>query len=123
MITQTIDSDRELNDAIRFDALRVTAADYNGQSFDGSPLAFTVEGQEQPDWLYEAANTKKVLVASRGNTDYAWFGVPDEYGNVTWAGPGDYIVQVKGKIYVVPGAVYDLLFKPPTTSDQGTPSA
>lgn len=92
-----------------FLAMRVTAADFNGKEFDGSPLV----ALKEPDGQLKALllSTKGVKVEARGCTDYAWFGIPDEYGNVTWAGPGDYIVTTDYKtLKVVPGAFYDAIF-------------
>jgi hypothetical protein len=88
------------------DAVRVTAADYdpNAGTFDGSPLSAF------PDWLKQALENKVVTIGNPGCTDYASFGVANEYGELLWAGPGDYLVQVKnGKIVTVNGAFFDLV--------------
>lgn len=90
--------------------LKVTAVDYNGKEWDGTPL---VQVGNIPDWargngLIDHGLT---LVESKG-CDYAWFGFKDEYGNVTWAGPGDYIVKLNPTdkyLMVIPGKFMDRL--------------
>lgn len=93
-------------------ALVVTAADYNGTQFDGSPvrpLFPMAEGETVNDvcpWLMEAIGKGKVLIEARGSTDYAWFGVKDG-NNVYWAGPGDVLLYSipHGTITMVPECV------------------
>lgn len=80
----------------------ITAADFNGRQFDGQPFK-SVYPIMAEDWFLEAIRSHDVLVQQRAGTDYAWFGVFDEYGNVTWAGPGDYITLLEeGRYMVVP---------------------
>jgi hypothetical protein len=101
-------------------AVRVTAADFNGKAFDGSPLE-GVKSQDERNAMIALMEVAKVEIGSRGCTDYAWFGVKDDYGNVHWAGPGDYVVamltdhtliadesRIAYKLMVVPGAFFDL---------------
>jgi hypothetical protein len=125
--------------AYPFLAARVTGADYNGREFDGVPLEgmhFKAEAAKIAE-LFDA--TKGTEIEARGCTDYAWFGIPDEYGNISWAGPGDYIVaialppadtalpptrsappprafaltntDIKYKLMMVPGMFFDKIFK------------
>jgi hypothetical protein len=107
-----------------FLAVRVTAADFNGKTFDGSPLVVLREQDEELVTMLAVLNREekpKVRIESRGGTDYAWFGIVDDYNNVTWAGPGDYIVAFKkessaltaGRVIlrVVPGEFYEMIFK------------
>jgi hypothetical protein len=101
-------------------AVRVTAADFNGKEFDGSPLK-GVKSDDERNAMIALMEVAKVEIQSRGCTDYAWFGVKDDYGNVHWAGPGDYVVammtdpsliadesRIAFKLMVVPGPFFDL---------------
>ena len=74
--------------------IKVTAADFNGKSFDGAPLVLAGHppGTVMPSWVVSTL-FPKINIEARGSTDYAWFAVPDDYGNVIWAGPGDYIIR------------------------------
>jgi hypothetical protein len=107
-----------------FLAVRVTAADFNGQSFDGAPLV-PVNGEQDEEVITIIAKlmkekSPKLRIESRGGTDYAWFGIVDDYNNVTWAGPGDYIVGFKKEatalveeryvLRVVPSDFYNTIF-------------
>lgn len=95
----------------RENVVMVTAADFNGKSFDGAPLKLFGGIDKMPAWLLEAEQNESILVEARGSTDYAWFGVKDDYNNVIWAGPGDYILNLgeggKVKLVVVPGIVME----------------
>lgn len=62
------------------EAVKVTAADYNGKDWDGSPFSAL------PDWLKEAIEQGIVSIEPL-NTDYALWRV------VTVVGPGDQIVR------------------------------
>lgn len=92
-------------------ALMVTAADYNGAEFDGSPVEplYPLKSGETvvavAPWFFEAIKADKILIEARGGTDYAWFGVKDDYNNVHWAGPGDMIANDLGCLTVIPAAV------------------
>jgi hypothetical protein len=91
-------------------ALIVTAADYNGAEFDGQPVKplYPLKSGETvvsvAPWFFEAIKAGKILIEARGHTDYAWFGVKDDYNNVHWAGPGDMIARDMGYITVIPAA-------------------
>lgn len=101
------------------DAVRITAADFNGKSFDGNPIV-PLKGNQTPQWFLDAIEKKKIKIDARGSTDYAWFGVVDEYYNDHWAGPGDRIVrlsyQIPGvdhrlyRIVMVPGEFFELFY-------------
>ena len=87
----------------------VTAADFNGKDFDGSPVETLFPKPEDQSidqvapWFQEAIKSGKILVEARGCTDYAWFGVKDDYHNVHWAGPGDVIARIQlGDLIVIP---------------------
>lgn len=91
-----------------FRAVKVTAADFNGKDFDGAPLVGVFNGIDDVHALFPTLLSDKTLVEARGQTDYAWFGIKDDYNNVHWAGPGDYIVAMTpNKLIVVPGAFFD----------------
>lgn len=63
----------------------VTAADYNGSTFDGSPFS------KIPEWLMEAILTKKITVYP-DTRDYACWKVLTPKGEVI-ALPGDLIIR------------------------------
>jgi hypothetical protein len=65
----------------------VTAADWNGDSFDGSPF----DPAPAPEWLVEAIRAKRIVGDCPGSTDYAVWWVHAPYGKVV-AEPGDKIV-------------------------------
>lgn len=98
--------------------LRVTAADFNGKTFDGAPIEIADSPGKGPVpmWLAQAVKDEKILIDSRG-CDYACFGVKsrDFLGDVVWAGPGDYLVNLGTdddvKIHVVCGPFMDMLLK------------
>lgn len=60
--------------------VQITAADYNGSSWDGSPFS------SLPKWLQEAVE-QGIVSIEPSNTDYALWRV------VTVVGPGDQIVR------------------------------
>lgn len=62
------------------EAVKVTATDYNGRTWDGSPFS------SLPEWLKDAIEQELVSVEP-SNTDYALWRV------VTVVGPGDQIVR------------------------------
>lgn len=75
------------------DAVQITAADFNGQTWDGSPFA-----EVAPEWLVDAVKGGLVAVHP-GSEDYAWFAIKTLEGTMI-AGPGDWIIQgIKGEIY------------------------
>jgi hypothetical protein len=65
--------------------VRVTAADFNGQAFDGFPFS------DRPAWLLDAIRDLSIAVAAEvGDTDYAIWNVKTQQGIVR-ALPGDMI--------------------------------
>lgn len=89
----------------------VTAADFNGKDFDGSPLSPAKEGGSV-QWVIDA----KPKIEARGSTDYAWFGFTGEGVDLTWAGPGDYLFNTLNKYYpvvVIPRVVMEALLAEP----------
>lgn len=62
------------------EAVQVTAADYNGKDWDGSPFSAI------PEWLRDAIE-QGIVSVEPSSTDYAMWRV------VTVIGPGDRIVR------------------------------
>jgi len=62
------------------EVVRITATDYNGRTWDGSPFS------SLPEWLKEAV-AQGIVSVEPSNTDYALWRV------VTVVGPGDQIVK------------------------------
>lgn len=80
--------------------VRVTAADFNGSDFDGSPFS------DVPMWLRDAMNNRKIVLHTRGGTDYAQWEVTTKLGVVN-AGPGDWIVRNENaELTVCPHEMY-----------------
>lgn len=76
------------------DRVRVTAADFNGETWDGSPFT-----PPAPRWLLNAVGLGKISVNMDDATDYAKWNVWTPTGNVV-AGPGDVIGIDKGQLFV-----------------------
>lgn len=78
------------------DAVSITAADFNGKTFDGSPFGC------MPDWLSTALEDGTVFISRDAPpTDYAMWSVRGKEGVV---GPDDFVVQtVDGDIHPVRG--------------------
>lgn len=76
-------------------AVRVTAADFNGGSFDSSPFS------ANPDWLIGAIKSGAISCHTRGSTDYAQWDVTTRKGR-TNATLGDWIIRrERGDLSVV----------------------
>lgn len=76
-------------------AVRVTAADFNGTSWDGCPFSVI------PDWLRNALRDESVAPHTKGSTDYAQWHVMTAKGIVN-ATPGDWIIRrERGDLSVV----------------------
>lgn len=74
---------------IRENAVAVTAADFNGSSWDGSPFRFA--SKEAPKWLIQALESGQIKVSDvSGSTDYAVWDV-DCRGGIVRALPDDQI--------------------------------
>lgn len=58
---------------------------------------------------------KNILSMGDGNTctDYAWIGVKNEYNQITWGGPGDYLLisSEKDEAFVIPSKLIGFLMK------------
>ena len=81
---------RERREVIIPNAVRVTAADFNGSSFDGSPF------NHVPPWLKEAEDAG-LLSLYASTTDYAMWLVGEDKRKT---GPGDWIVRSpKGEVF------------------------
>ena len=74
------------NKPVVIDAVRVTAADYNGNDWDGSPFS------ETPEWLVSALVEKKLVPVTPNHTDYAEWAVKTLEGTML-ATPGDMIIR------------------------------
>lgn len=87
------------------EAVRVTAADFNGASFDGSPFS------EMPDWLGTAWDAGTLSIHP-GDEDYAKWAIQTLEGTMI-AEPGDYIIQgVKGELYPCKGDIFAATYEP-----------
>lgn len=73
--------------------VKITAADFNGKEFDGSPIE-PVGALITPTWFVDAMEKLEIMANNVGGTDYASFWVYGDCGTPVWAGPGDYIIQV-----------------------------
>lgn len=94
-------------------AVRITAADFNGEFFDGSPFS------AKPDWLLNAVRNKMIVCHTRGSTDYAQWDVLTSRGTIN-ATPGDWIVRrEKGDLSVVEAqdAFVLINLRPPVRSE------
>jgi hypothetical protein len=77
------------------DGVYVTAADFNGVSWDGSPFKLPI-----PDWLLPAILLKQIVPDTRGHADYTEFNVNTPDGPMR-AGPGDYIARQADGTFIV----------------------
>jgi hypothetical protein len=88
------------------EAVRITAADFNGSDWDGSPFS------EMPDWLAEAVRAGTVAPHTRGHTDYTEWDIKTLEGTMN-AGPGDMLIQgVKGEIYPCRSDIFAATYEP-----------
>lgn len=96
------------------DAVQVTAADYNGRTWDGSPFS------AGPDWLLAAIGAGVIAPDTPNHTDYAEWRIATLEG-VMLATPGDWIIRgVKGELYACKPDVFALTYEPADTSDRPT---
>jgi hypothetical protein len=72
------------------DAVRVTAADYNGKTWDGCPFS------EVPEWLKNAIENGTITPIVRNATDYSEWKIKTLEGELI-ASPGDWIIKGKSK--------------------------
>ena len=90
------------------EAVRVTAADYNGHTWDGSPFA----EQPAPTWLLEAVKNGAIMPVTPGSTDYAEWEIRTLEGTMR-AGPGDWIIKgVKGELYPCKPDIFEATYEP-----------
>jgi hypothetical protein len=82
--------------------VRVTAADFNGRTFDGCPF------DHIPQWLIDAENDDKLKIHPY-DTDYAMWKVLTPDGEKI-AGPGDYIVKSGDDLLVMDKTEYMIAF-------------
>jgi hypothetical protein len=84
---------------IVIDAVQITAADFNGRTWDGAPF------NDDPAWLMEAIRSGEIAPVTHNHTDYAEWEIRTlEDGNdgraLHVATPGDWIIRgVKGELY------------------------
>jgi hypothetical protein len=71
--------------------VRITAADYNGRDWDGSPFKWS-SPEIAPKWLTDALLAGDLLPDTPNHTDYAEWRVKTPGGEVL-ASPGDSIVR------------------------------
>jgi hypothetical protein len=77
------------------EAVQITAADFNGHTWDGSPFATA----PAPEWLIAAIESGVVVPDTPNHTDYAEWRIKTLEGEML-GGPGDWIIQgVKGELY------------------------
>ena len=88
------------------DAIQVTAADYNGKTFDGSPFRGTM-----PIWLEKAIVDEVVTISKKGGTDYARWEIHTLEGVMT-VEPGDWIIKgVKGELYPCKPDIFEATYE------------
>jgi hypothetical protein len=95
-------------------AVQVTAADFNGTSWDGCPFSVV------PDWLKDAMKNGDVAPHTRGSTDYAQWDVKTARGLLN-ATPGDWIIRrERGDLSVVDehDAFILINLRPPVSGDR-----
>lgn len=78
----------------QLNAVTVTAADFNGKSFDGCPFNFV------PTWLHNAIKSKTITGVNPNSTDYLVWAVTTNDGIVN-AEPGDVILNTDGIFSVI----------------------
>lgn len=91
------------------DAVQITAADFNGRTWDGSP--FKLENGEVPEWLGMALDNGDIKVHP-DDRDYAMWAIQTLEGTMI-AGPGDYIIRgIKGELYFCKPDIFELTYEP-----------
>ena len=91
------------------EAVRVTAADYNGRTWDGSP--FALPGGELPKWLGTALQDGTLNVHP-SDTKYAMWAIRTPEGTMI-AGPGDWIIcGVQGELYPCKPDTFEASYEP-----------
>lgn len=93
------------------DAVQVTAADWNGSSFDGRPFS------DIPDWLEDALKSEEITIHP-SDRDYALWrvntledGPKGEAKHI--AEPGDWIIRgVQGELYPCKPDIFAATYDP-----------
>ena len=86
------------------EAVQITAADFNGKTWDGSPFS------EKPNWLEKALRTGEVSVHP-DNRDYAMWKIKTLSGPVI-AGPGWWIIQgVQDELYPCKPGIFEATYE------------
>lgn len=93
------------------DAVQITAADWNGKTFDGCPFS------ELPEWLVSALDAGDVRAVCPNCTDYAGWEIQTledgHDGRVKHIGsPGDYIIRgVAGELYPCKPDIFEATYE------------
>jgi len=91
------------------EAVRITAADYNGSTWDGS--SFVLPGGELPRWLSTALQDGTLQVHP-SDTTYAMWAIRTTEGTMI-AGPGDWIIcGVRGELYPCKSEIFAATYEP-----------
>ena len=93
------------------EAVQVTAADWNGKTFDGLPFS------EHTDWIADAWITGAISILDERGTDYArWVirtledGPNGEAKHI--ADPGDWIIRgISGELYPCKPDIFELTYE------------
>lgn len=89
------------------DAVQITAADYNGSSWDGSPFKLDFGC---PEWLGMALQDGTLNVHP-SDTDYAMWAIKTLEGTMV-AGPGDWLIRgVKGELYFCKPDIFEATYE------------
>jgi hypothetical protein len=87
--------------------IKVTAVDFNGDSFDGVPLVPVGITQEVFGNLLA---TDQITIKRHTSTDYALWNVKTKEGTILVAGPGDFIEVLECgslRVFMDPGSDYN----------------
>ena len=91
------------------EAVRITAADCNGGTWDGS--SFALPGGEFPKWLSTALQDG-TLHAHPSDTTFAMWAIRTTEGTMI-AGPGDWIIRgVRGELYPCKPEIFAATYEP-----------
>ena len=82
------------------DDVRVTAADFNGSSFDGCPF------DHVPQWLIDAESAGNIQIYP-ADRDYALWKVRTSKG-IQIAEPGDHIIRTEKGLELIPEKEYKM---------------
>jgi hypothetical protein len=86
---------------VEIEAVRVTVADYDGQTWDGPPFS------EMPGWLSAAIEAGTVVPVTPGSTAYAEWEIRTLEGTML-ASSGDWIIRdTEGELYPCKSSVFE----------------